>query len=137
VQEVACFREQDEVLNWLARSDRPIAFHHVPEGLHSCAGKNRRGFVEGMRAPFEVGPIQDQILTHLLGNRRQIGNVGFRGREYRYERAESWNTQPRSQQSQKTNLVPPRNASYLLGVNTSHGIIGDNCVNLKQPCGTS
>jgi len=61
VQEVACSGEQDEVLNRLARTDRPIVLHHVPEGLHPCAGKNRRGFVEGMRAPLEVGPIQDQI----------------------------------------------------------------------------
>lgn len=59
-----------------------------------------------MRAPFEVGPIQDQILTYLPGNRCQIGNVGFRGQEYPYQGAESWNTEARSQQGQETNLTP-------------------------------
>jgi hypothetical protein len=59
------------------------------------------------------------------------------GREYRNEGAKSWDTEARSQQSQKTNLVPPRNASYLLGVNTSHGIISEKRANFEQSCGAS
>ena len=133
VQEVACFGEQDEVLNRLARTDRPIGFHHVPEGLHPCAGKNRRGCVDSMRAPLEVGPIHDQILTYPPGNRRQSGDVGFRGRGYRYKSAQDWNTKARGQQDQETNLMSSRNTSFLLRRNTSHGIIGYKCENLKQP----
>jgi hypothetical protein len=69
VHEVAGIGQQDKLLNLLACANRPVTLHHVTEGLHPCTGKSRWRCVEGMRVPLEVGPIQDPIVTYLLGDR--------------------------------------------------------------------